>query len=123
MLEKLVTHHKVSSRSVPVPMKIEINLPKINWKRSWEMLNCKGLPPTETSFLWRMIHNLLPVPTRLHRMKMANAITNLCTLCDDNSVGDLKHCLLTCAFNREASLLLIQEVTKIVHIYSEESLI
>ena len=87
------------------------------------MLNCKGLPSSEASFLWRMTHNLLPTPTRLHRMKIANTNTDLCTLCDENSVGDLCHCLLKCPFNREASLFLIHEVSKHAQINSDESLI
>ena len=104
-------------------LKIEINMPRINWERSWTMLNCKGLPSSEASFLWRMTHNLLPIPTRLHRMKMANANTDLCTLCDEKSVGDLHHCLLKCSFNKDASLFLIQEVSKHAQIHSDESLI
>ena len=110
LLEKLVTHQTVNSVSVLRQMKVEINLPNVNWERSWAMLNCGGLPSLETSFLWRMINNLLPVPSRLYRMKMANATTDLCTLCNEGRVGDLNHCLLKCSFNREASLFLVKEV-------------
>ena len=123
LLEKLVTHQTVNSVSVLRPMKVEINLPNVNWERSWAMLNCGGLPSLETSFLWRMINNLLPVPTRLYRMKMANATTDLCTLCNEGRVGDLNHCLLKCSFNREASLFLIQEVSKLAKVNSDDCFI
>ena len=123
LLEREVTHVKVNSVSVMAPLKVEIIAPGINWEGTRSLLTCKGLPSAEASFLWLMVNNLLPVPTRLFRMKIGNPPTELCVLCDNLSKGDLIHCLLRCPFNEEVSSYLLQELSKFVLIAKDEDIV
>ena len=66
-----------------------------------------GLPSELLTFLWRMLHNLLPCQTRLFRLSMPNITSNICTLCDENQVGDLTHSLMLCSFNEGAGQFLL----------------
>ena len=83
------------------PCKVEIRNPEVDWNSTWALANMKGLNPTEKTFLWRMIHNILPTPARLFHMKIKNTPHPNCLLCDLSVPGDLTHSLLTCPFNME----------------------
>ena len=63
----------------------------------------KGLNPTEKSFLWKMINNLLPSQSRLFRLKINNTHSPLCSKCDRGESDDLTHALITCSLNIEIS--------------------
>ena len=45
------------------------------------------------------MHDILPTQSRLFRMKVANAVSDKCLLCQENAVGDIAHCLMLCAYN------------------------
>ena len=47
------------------PCRAEVNNPHVDWDYSWKLANLKGLSSTEQTFLWKMLHNLLPTPARL----------------------------------------------------------
>ena len=61
------------------------------------------VPLCGQTFLWRMVHNLLPTQARLFRLKMRNAPTHNCPLCEAIEPADNIHSLLTCSFNSEVS--------------------
>ena len=72
---------------------------RLNGKKVWLLAVTPGLPSDHRTFLWRMLHDLLPCQERLFRLKMPNAHSNLCTLCDLNEIGNLTHCLIVCPYN------------------------
>ena len=92
------------------PCRTELNNPDVNWGYVWELASQPGLDSTETSFLWRMLHNLLPTPARLFHMQIRNTTSPNCQLCDQSLRGDLFHCLLTCSFNSEVSSWLLNKI-------------
>ena len=49
------------------------------------------------SFLWKMLHCILPTQDRLHRMKMPNASSPLCVQCTAGKLDDIEHALLRCS--------------------------
>ena len=60
-----------------------------------------------TSFLWRMIHCLLPTNERLHRMNIPGTTSPVCNLCDLEAIDNIQHALLQCpSSNPSASYLL-----------------
>ena len=89
------------------PCRVETKHPEVEWEKVWPLAVTHGLPSQHRSFLWQMIHDLLPCQARLFRLRMPNIKSNICTLCDQNSVGDLTHCLLTCSYNDGAGQFLL----------------
>ena len=73
----------------------------MDWPNTWNLANLKGLNPTEKTFLWRMLHNILPTQARLFHLRIRNTPTPNCLLCDTAEPADLTHSLLTCPVNAE----------------------
>ena len=61
-----------------------------------------------------MLHDILPCQTRLFRLRMPNAISDICTLCDQNVVGDLTHSLVLCSYNGGAGQFLLDQLHHIL---------
>ena len=57
----------------------------------------KGLSRDLTSFIFKILHNILPTKKRLFRMNMSNS--PMCDLCDSNVEEDLPHALMDCDYN------------------------
>ena len=96
LLEVKVTHTESEDTSVLVPCRVERLAPVIDWGMSWRAVCVPGLSPVMRSFLWRMLHDILPTQERLHRMNMPNAPSPLCVQCTEGKLDDIEHALLRC---------------------------
>ena len=107
LLEDNITmkQHPVSDARQLKPSRTELASPDNDWDRSWHLARLKGLGPDMTSFLWKVLHKLLPSQDRLSRI-LPNK-TPLCQLCQDQVVEDLPHAFFQCRFNGEAGTLLL----------------
>ena len=54
-------------------------LPDIQWERSFGFLIVRGLTGEQTSLIFKLLHNLLPVRSRLYRMNLSP--DPICELC------------------------------------------
>ena len=79
------------------PVKCEVSNPSVNWDRSWEFARLNGLSSDQTSFLFRILHNILPTNSRLHRLKQKDSPA--CTLCSSGNNEDCLHALLARSYN------------------------
>ena len=89
-----------------LPVRVETLQPDLDWPAVWLMSRTKGLSSKQVSFLFKLLHQLLPTQERLQR------ITNdpgLCKLCHATS-EDLSHALLSCPFSRDAGEKLLSYV-------------
>ena len=96
LLEVQVTHSEPEDPSALVPCRVERLAPGIDWGRSWLAVCVPGLTPEMRSFLWKMLHCILPTQERLHRMNMPNAPSPLCVQCTEGKLDDIEHALLRC---------------------------
>ena len=96
LLEVQVTHSEPEDPSALVPCRVERLAPDIDWGRSWVAVCVPGLTPEMRSFLWKMLHCILPTQERLHRMNMPNAPSPLCVQCTEGKLDDIEHALLRC---------------------------
>jgi hypothetical protein len=48
--------------------RIESAHPDIDWERTWSLASLPGLESCDYTFLWRMIHDILPTQDRLQRI-------------------------------------------------------
>ena len=77
----------------------ELASPSTDWETSWRRARLKGLGSEATSFLWKLLHLLLPTEQRLSRI-LPNS-SELCKLCPTPTTADLPHCLFQCVSTRE----------------------
>ena len=69
----------------------ELATPDCDWERSWKRARLKGLGTKASSFLWKLLHDILPNEQRLHRI-LPN-ISEFLKLYPNQSVADLTHSL------------------------------
>ena len=93
--------------------KTEREHPAIDWEQTWNLACIKGLESSEYTFLWKMIHNLLPTQQRLNRI-LVNVTSDKCTLCNSLEVCNLAHALFNCRFISNVSNWLLEHLHAIV---------
>ena len=104
LIESKVTMQiDTEGRRVLKPCNDESKNPDIDWPNTWCLANMRGLNPTEKSFLWIMIHNLLSTQARLFGLKIKNTLNPLCFMCNRGGNDDLTHALITCGINTNIS--------------------
>ena len=108
-------------RQVWKPVKCEINNPSVSWDRSWEFACLRGLSSDQTSFIFKLLHNILPTGSRLHRLKQRES--PVCTLCTSGLIDDCIHTFLTCNFNNGVNNWVIEFSRKVVPNCSLEDII
>ena len=101
--DKVTMQTDLNGRRSLIPCRAELKHPDADWESIWALANLKGLNSVEHTFLWRMLHDLLPTQARLFRLQMRNTPNSNCNLCDVVVPADLKHSLLTCPYNSEVT--------------------
>ena len=43
-----------------IPLKVEAAMPALNWKKTWSMVRQRGLSPEIASFIFKLLHRILP---------------------------------------------------------------
>ena len=88
-----------------IPCHVELLHPTTHWEVTWRRSRLFGLGSELASFLYRLLHDLLPTRERQGRIYQATA--NTCRLCLSNSVDDLAHSFFYCPFNREFGMAIV----------------
>ena len=114
MVESNITHQVTNAGTALTPCKIETKYPQVEWTRTWTLAATPGLSSNQLTFIWRMVHDLLPTQARLHRLGMPNINSSICSLCNKNMVGNLTHSLLLCPFNDGAGHYLIEKLSSYI---------
>ena len=81
------------------PCRAELASPTTDWSLSWAACRQPGVPPELSSFLWRIMHNLLSTQAKLFRMGTIQSPT--CKMNGCSEEGTLEHELLSCSKNDE----------------------
>jgi hypothetical protein len=72
-----------------------------------------GLGPDITTFLWRLLHRLLPTQDRVHRITRNQTSSN-CQLCQEEVVENQQHAFFSCSFNANAGNLLLRGLSNLL---------
>ena len=102
--------------------KIETEHPNVNWKTTWSLACTPGLTSNSYTFLFKMIHNILPTQQRLNRI-LPGVNSPQCTLCPTQNTSDLSHALFTCDYNVEVGNWLLSILGRVIHGVTPEQLI
>ena len=101
--------------------RIEALHPDIDWTMSWKYARMPGLSSESTSFLFRLMHHLLPVRTRIARMGVEiQGVRQICPLCQEH-IEDLVHAFFTCSYSCTVGLAILGYVQKVVEGISPQS--
>ena len=78
--------------------KVELKHPNVDWQRTWSLAVIGGLESENYSFLWKLVHNLLPTQERLHKI-LPNITRPSCSICELNGEFNLEHSFFNCSHN------------------------
>ena len=87
--------------------KIEREHPNLDWERTWGLSCMSGLESERYTFLWRLVHNILPTQDRLCRI-LVTVTSPSCLLCDSQQHCNLQHALFSCSFNNNVGQWLLK---------------
>ena len=101
LLEKNVTMRELdqAGRSELIPFKVEMREPNVFWAESYRICRLRGLAPDDKSFLFRLIHTLLPSKERIFHLTSQGS--SLCW-CNSGETEDYSHLFYGCTKNAEA---------------------
>ena len=80
-----------------IPCRVETKHPENGWDSIWSKARLQGLGPELVSFLFKVLHDLLPTQERLSRT--SPVVNGMCKLCLANVQEDLLHALIRCPAN------------------------
>ena len=100
----LMTPAQENSPATLLPVRAESLHPHIDWTLSWSLVRMRGLTSNMSSFLFKLLHLLLPTQSEVHRLGADRESTaGLCSLCKAEQ-EDLDHAFFTCPSSLEAGL-------------------
>ena len=105
LLEELVTHEERDGQRILLQLRVERLVPTNDWSKTFHLSQLKGLSSPIKSFVFKLIHQLLPVRDRLNHI-LRNAHPD-CLLCGDEQPETLLHAFFHCNSNRVAANALI----------------
>ena len=80
-----------------IPCRTEVRNPGFDWESTWSKARMSGLGSELISFLFKVLHDLLPTQERIARTNPA--VNGDCKLCIHNVKEDLVHALFRCPGN------------------------
>ena len=89
-----------------IKCRVELQHHQNNWEMSWRLARLKGLESDQISFLWRLLHNLLPTQSRISRI--LNQPDSSCKVCQHPN-DDLLH-LFDCRSSSQVCQALLRSV-------------
>ena len=98
MVEQKLTMHEMDNNSREyIKSRAELSCTSNDWEKTWTRLRLNGLGSAATSFLWKLLHQLLTTEYRLSRI-LPNRTPD-CKLCPGHVQADLVHCFFHCDTN------------------------
>ena len=88
-------YKRLLSKVASLPRCVTVE-PLIDFKSTWQALNCYSLDPRARDVMWRLAHGVLPVRARLHKFHMTNCL--ICPLCGLSQMWETsEHLFLQCS--------------------------
>ena len=95
-----------------LPLRVELASPSNQWDQTWNLARQQMLGPNLTSFLFKLLHQILPTAERTSRI-LPNQSPN-CAQCTGPQVDTLQHAFFDCHASQAAGTLLLRGLQKIV---------
>jgi hypothetical protein len=119
----LMSQPTENSPATLLPIRVETLSPENDWPEIWRLVRIHGLGSKLTSFLFKLLHCILPTQDRVLRLGVAAGDQpGLCQLCH-GEVEDPLHALFSCHLSQVAGLGLLGYAQKTVPNLSPEAAI
>ena len=82
-----------------IPCRVEQACPGIDWDTSWRLARLPGLGPGHTSFLFKLLHQILPTQERVARTSPTANSNCKDSRCNGDTIEDIQHALVLCNGN------------------------
>ena len=105
-----------------IKCRVERMTPNTEWERCWALARLPGLGPGNVSFLFKLLHQILPTQERVARTKPNTSPNCRNSVCID-TLDDVQHALIHCQANDGVGDLLVQSVRGVVPGLQVESLL
>ena len=115
LLENNITKELVGGREEYIKCRVERNSRETDWESSWRLARLQGLGPDNVSFLFKLLHQLLPTKERVARTKPNGNPVCRAQGCHANAVEDLSHALIFCHANDSVGLKLLESLRGVQH--------
>ena len=96
--------------------------PNTEWEGCWALARLPGLGPENVSFLFKLLHQILPTQERIARTKPNTSPNCKNPVCLD-TLDDVKHALIHCQANDGVGDLLLQNIRGVVPELQVDSLL
>ena len=114
LIEEVTMDHGRPNASTLLPLSVELAHPSNQWDKTWSMARQSMLGPNLTTFLFKMLHQILPTADRVARI-LPNK-SPYCTRCRGNNqvTETLEHAMFACEVSQPAGNVLLQGLKRIV---------
>ena len=105
-----------------IKCRVERATPTVDWELCWRLARLSGLGPDNISFLFKLLHQILPTQERVARTRPGtnpNCKSHRC----QNSEDTLEHALIICQSNDGVGLALLDFMRSIIPGLQTESLL
>ena len=111
------------SPAMRLPVRAETLSPSTNWPNTWRLAGLKGLESDLSSFLFKLLHRLLPTQDLVFRLGVGDCqLLGLCLLCQ-TEIKNPMHAFFASSFSSVAGLGLLGLVQELCHeLFSEDVL-
>ena len=92
-------------------------MPEVSWGESYRISRLKGLSPLNKSFLFKLIHTILPSKERLHHLNQN--VSPQC-MCDNGAEESYLHLFFQCELNKDAGQAMLRCVSAYDRTITEE---
>ena len=107
------------------PLRVELVQQEVKWDESWTLLRQSSLGPDMTSFLFKLLHQILPTAERVARILPSQSPH--CHLCRSSSstpfIETLEHALFDCEANQNVGQVLLLGLRCIIPDLSKSSIL
>ena len=103
------------------PIRVEAANPTNQWDKIWGMARQSMLGPSLTTFLFKLLHQILPTADRVSRI-LPNQSPN-CTRCRSSTVETLHHAMFDCSESKAAGSILLQGLRKLIPIITSSQVL
>ena len=106
LIEEFTMEADISGVQTLKPLRIEQAIPSIQWEQTWTLARQSMLGPNLTTFLFKLLHQILPTGERVSRILPNQSPT--CTRCRDSgpAIDTLQHAMFDCSESQEAQAVL-----------------
>ena len=91
------------------PCRVTRNNPTARWDIIWKNIHIRALSSETISFLWKLVHELLPSEERVHAT-LGNQSAACKFSCPGNPTADIMHCMFSCSLTSEVGSFLLRTI-------------